>query len=372
MAYTLSELLSVNRISRIIDDVYDRRGAQLPAAAQRVLNVDADEDEITAKVTGLIVAADIIADDGKARVRGTEPLRLTQTKVPNLKIGMNFSQGKLNLLNRLQSQSLPGDLQSFDSYMMRSLRAILDGVEARRAALVCAMMSDVGTYNAFGIQFTNMSWGMPANLKTTLAGNRRWIAGNEATALPVTDIREMRDTAIQQYGIRYDRVTMSAAKLQFMASTTEFRNLAAVVRQLDLPVGFNFNTLELGPLRQVVGAVLDIDIEVEDAVYFVENEDGTQTSSRYFNAADVILSVKAFDGNTSVWDFANAVVTESIVGNKANVALVGGGFASPVRGPVGYGTGSPDLNPPNITLWGVQRGFPRKHMETATARISTE
>jgi hypothetical protein len=68
-------------------------------------------------------------------------------------------------------------------------------------------------------------------------------------------------------------------------------------------------------------------------------------------------------------DWANAVVTESIVGSMVDMPF--GGFDGPQAGPVGYVTSpNTDLNPPNLTLWGVARGFPRKHKLGANAVLT--
>lgn len=369
---TLNQVLSTQRIQRIVEDLQDVRGISLPAFAGRVADQSADESEILAKITSRILAADVIADNGRARVRPSDPIRMTETKVPNLKHGMNFNQEKLNLLHRLVSgEGRVADLKSVDSFLSNSLGTLLDGIAVRRAALVCAMAADDSSYNGFGIQWSNMTWGMPSDLKTTLASNRRWIGGNESTALPITDINTILDTARDKYGIVYNRITMPRALLLFIVTTDEFKAMAAVWQTVSVPAGYQYGNLPSPKLVELVGKILDIEIELEDTVYYTENMDGTQVTNRYFNAADVVFSNTQFDGRTAVWDFANAIVTESIVGGMGSNQMVIGGFSGPQEGPVGYAIGSPDLNPPDITVWAVQRGFPRKHMETATARLRT-
>jgi len=369
---TLNQVLSTQRISRIVEDLQDVRGISLPAFAGRVTDQSADESEILAKITSRILAADVIADNGRARVRPSDPIRMTETKVPNLKHGMNFNQEKLNLLHRLVSgEGRVADLKSVDSFLSNSIGTLLDGIAVRRAALICAMAADDSSYNGFGIQWSNMTWGMPSDLKTTLASNRRWIGGNESTALPITDINTILDTARDKYGIVYNRITMPRALLLFIVTTDEFKAMAAVWQTVSVPAGYQYGNLPAPKLVELVGKILDIEIELEDTVYYTENMDGTQVTNRYFNAADVVFSNTQFDGRTAVWDFANAIVTESIVGGMGSNQMVIGGFSGPQEGPVGYAIGSPDLNPPDITVWAVQRGFPRKHMETATARLRT-
>ena len=43
-----------------------------------------------------------------------------------------------------------------------------------------------------------------------------------------------------------------------------------------------------------------------------------------------------------------------------------GSFKGATRGPISYAT-CESMNPPNITMWGVARGFPRKFMLQANA-----
>ena len=55
----------------------------------------------------------------------------------------------------------------------------------------------------------------------------------------------------------------------------------------------------------------------------------------------------------------NAMVPETYVSALAQVgSVVGGGFSGPQAGPVSYTEGS--MNPPDLTLWGVQKAWPVK------------
>ena len=372
-AFALSDLLNVRRISKVIEDIQDVRGTILTPWANRVNNVPADEDELIAKITTRIVAADVIVDDGKARVRSSDPIRMTQTKIPNLKLGINLNQKRLNVLWRLVSGgAMPSDLKSMDTYLSQSLMAILEGVKVRKTALVCAMLADDSSYNKFGIQWSGQTWGMPSDLKVQLATGRRWIAGNESTAKPVTDINAILTLATQKYGIKYDRLTMSMTLLQFICTTDEFRAVASVYFAMNsLPAAMNFGAMQPNDLTGIVGRILGLTIEIDDFVYWEEAEDASLSSSRFFNALDVIFTSSQYDNANGIWDFANAVVTESLLGALGKSESIVGGISGPTEGPLGYATVPDDLNPPNLTLWGVQRGFPRKHIETASARLRT-
>jgi hypothetical protein len=83
----------------------------------------------------------------------------------------------------------------------------------------------------------------------------------------------------------------------------------------------------------------------------------------------VILADSSDFGNQEAWDFANGRVMETMDGLVPDI--IGGGFGGTREGPVSYATaGNPQGNPPGQVLWAVQRGFPRKHRESANAVIA--
>lgn len=123
-------------------------------------------------------------------------------------------------------------------------------------------------------------------------------------------------------------------------------------------------------MQTLTQSILGITIEIDDTQYGREANDGTHSFARYLPTNKVVLSNTSNDGNTSSWDFANGVVTESVIGSMG----VNGApsiFNGPQVGPVAFATlPNPDLNPPNANLWGVARGFPRKHNQAATAILT--
>jgi hypothetical protein len=124
------------------------------------------------------------------------------------------------------------------------------------------------------------------------------------------------------------------------------------------------------PLHQSwLGTILGLAVELDDRQYQTEALGGSVGTARYLPVNSVVLSSSGLDGDTSVWDFANGVVTESVVGSLGSSVV--GGFSAPATGPVGYVTTPTDLNPPNVTLWAVQRGFPRRHAVAATAVLNS-
>jgi hypothetical protein len=98
----------------------------------------------------------------------------------------------------------------------------------------------------------------------------------------------------------------------------------------------------------------------------VRNAKGTSTQSRYLPGHQVLLSNTQDDLNGDSYDFANGIVTESIV-----APLIAGApdFGGEQVGPVAFYNGNRELNPPDLRCWAVARGFPRKHDKYATSVI---
>jgi hypothetical protein len=83
-----------------------------------------------------------------------------------------------------------------------------------------------------------------------------------------------------------------------------------------------------------------------------------------------VLTDSNNDNRDDVWDFANGIVTESIVADLVDSAVIGN-LGGPQYGPIAYATlANPTLNPPGLTYWGVARGFPRKHLLQSSAVLT--
>jgi hypothetical protein len=208
---------------------------------------------------------------------------------------------------------------------------------------------------------------MPSDFKVT--PSVPWTTS--ATATPIADIMDLVSLAANTHGIRFNRVTMSRTAFRHMIATTEFQTLAANM----LPAGFTLSAVPTSAdssFLELANKMLGegITIEIDDSSALTINDAGTVSAVRYMPEQYVILSNSAFDGDSSVWDFANGVVSESIQSTLLGGASTFGTI--PIQeGPVGYAAPmNIDANPPGIGVWAVQRGFPRKHLETVTARIT--
>jgi hypothetical protein len=359
------QLLEAARLTRIMYALQDVR--DLPQAllfSKRVVDVDAVEGEIMGKFIGHVQIADIVGDDAKAAVYSTGKLQYETTNVPNLKHGVAMSQAMLNQLNAVQTLGTPNDQGIFSNYRKTQIDRLLLGIRQRKEALAVAMYLDGFTYDRLGIKMTNVSWGMPSDLKVTVS-----TAWDNSSATPMSDILLQKRYAAVRYGEYYDQIDMSTAAFNFMTLTTDFQNRARYY----LPGGIaasalpNLSEEEIMPVvKKVLGVSV---INLYDARYWQQAEDGTVASAPYLPITKVVLSSTADNGDPTAHDFANGVVTESLIGGLAPTNMIGA-FSGPTRGPVAYATAPADLNPPNLTLWGVARGFPRKYRMAASSVLT--
>jgi len=350
------QMLGVYRVNQVMQQIQDVR--DLPAELLflgRTPLVDAVDNEIMARFLGRIQIADIIADDQQAAVDNWGKINYETTAIPNIKVGSNMTQAMLNQLQSIDASGAdPSGL--FAGWEARLMDSLLTGVRQRIEALLVAMHLDSFNYNRLGIQSAG-SWGMPADLKVTTAVG--W--DQAATATPVSDILSLKRVAQTRYGIVYDRAIMSQAAMSYMVATTDWQNHARFV----LPPGVPTSALPLQNtdyVKQLSLGILGLkEIDLYDYRYWSQNEAGVASSAPYLPITNVILDAMANDNNGNVKDFANGVVTESIVSSLMPSQMIGR-FTAPVRGPIAYATAPDDLNPPNVQYWSVARGFPRRHL----------
>lgn len=358
-------LLQATRVNTIMQALQDVR--EMPSAlvwSQRINDVPALDDEIMARFVGRLQIADLIADDQQAVVYQAGKFNFESSAVPNLKHGIAMMQSMINQLRSLQGR-ITNDMGIFTAYENRTIDGLLTGVRWRKEALFLAMLTDGLTYDRLGIKMTNVSWGMPSDLKVTPGVT--WDTAGSAT--PVADILAVKLIGSARYGIEFDRVSMTTTDFRYMIATTEFQNKAKLYLQSNL----SFTNLALANLAQqqvLAEATLGMTIELNNGRYWTQDATGAQTSAAFHPVGKVVLTSTANDNNDAVWDFANGVVTESIVADLVATGMIGD-LGGPQYGPVAYATlANPQLNPPGLTYWGVARGFPRRHLLQASACLT--
>lgn len=361
------QLLQAARLTRIIQSLQDVRTLpnQLTFLGRTPI-VPAVDSEVMARFTGFATIADLIADDQQAVTYQNSKLSYESMNIPNIKHGTALTQAMLNQLQSFMGVpgGMPGDMGLFSDYENRALDGLLFGVRLRMEALIIAMWLDSFTYDRLGIKITGATWGMPADLKVTPSVT--WDTAGSAT--PVSDIWSVRRTGRVRYGQEYNRATMSTSAFMYMIATTEYQNKARTF--LAPNVSFtNLNVADLSYQQSLARNVLGMEIEIYDARYWSQGVDGALVSAALLPITKVILSNTGDDNDPTCYDFANAITTESIVSGLVPGEMIGG-IGGPTRGPIAYATAPEALNPPQITYWGVARGFPRKYRLQSTAVLT--
>lgn len=357
----------VARVNGVMQGLQDTRS--IPAQLKflrRTAVVPALDSEIMARFTGYLQIADLIANDQAAVVYSAGKYTFESSEPPNLKHGAAVNQEMLNQLWNLQNHVDNDATNIFNSYEERTVAGLLTGVEQRMEALIVAMKLDGQSYDRLGIKISG-GWGMFPDLKVTVAVG--W--ENAATATPVDNILASKQLAAERYGIEYDRIVLRTDALRRMIQTTEFQNKARLY--LAPNVSFvNLNVSDIGSMRALASNVLGMTIETYDSRYWSQAANGSIASAPYLPINQVILESSADDNNAASTDFANGVVTESLVSRLAgDRSAVIGQFDGPTRGPVAYTTlANAQLNPPGLVYWGVARGFPRKHNLASNAVLT--
>jgi hypothetical protein len=330
--------------------------------------VAAEDGEIMGTHEAYVVSADIVADDQAAVVRQGGRFVLNTSAIPNIKQGSHITQSMLNLLRRINAGGgIPSDRGLITGYVTREMQAKIVSNRIMMNRMIAGMMTDLFSYTKNGIIYANVSWGMPADLKFNPA--TLWTIANKATATPITDLQLYLSYAQQTYGEVYNRITLSQTLFNNVVATDNFRTFAQLFTSAANSTA-TFPTNVGSVMRPLFEQVTGLQVEIEDNVFRDENNDGTATTQRFQPVNVAYLSNSGDDNNAGVFDFANAIVNETEVGIVPGTQVIGGGFAAPQYGPVGYATIKGDLNPPQVTLWAVTRGFPRKKRVTATARIT--
>jgi hypothetical protein len=380
MAMPGYEYLSAYRLTRVMQTTADRR--QLPQTlkfVRRTEKTPATEGELFGRWTGRVLIADLISDDARALTYSAGKLSLETSLNPNIKHGRHLTQEQINQLEAINSNpGFPaGDFRGMagsmpNEFVDNIIPAIADdlqlGIEQRREALLVAMHLDSAIYNRMGMKIT-AGWGTPADLKVTPVV--AWT--DAANATPVNDIWNLKRNASVRWGKMYNRLIMSTSAFMLMIATTEFQNKARTT----LPLFINYTNIPQGNLnfqQDIAKNILGIDaLELYDSRYWSQDAEGNIQSAPYLPINKVILDSTENDNNRAVQDFSDGVVTESRLMNllpSAGTGIVGGSIGAGQRGPVAYATVPHDMNPPNLTIWGVSRGWPRRFEQPANAVLT--
>lgn len=373
------DFFSSARVNKISQGVYDPRLAPQPLVwDKRIPSVNAFDGEIMSRFIGFPVMADLIAPDAKAVMYSMGKFQFETTQIPKLKVGIGLNEEMLTMLDRLQGGLVTNDeLGLFSDWEKRTISAVRYGVDMRRESLLIAMVLDNLSYDRMGIKMSNLTWGTYSDLKVT--PSTPW---DQTTATPITDIQTVRRLARIRYGINFNRMTLSTQALLYASKTTEFQNqmksyvgsflfgapAPAIPTQSDGYIAGLLARILSGIPGDDNGGIGPMTIELDDRRAWIQELDGSNVQQPLWPITSVALTSTSNDGNPMAWDFANANIMEG------TVSRIAGSMAPNVPsgpGPTVYPTlADPQLNAPGIGYWGVQRGFPRKHMLMASAALT--
>lgn len=364
------DILNVMRVNQVMQALTDKR--EMPADLMfnsRIPDVPATEGEIIARMVSRPQIADIIGDDSVAAVYNYGKFTFESVVIPNLKHGRSLNQEQIN---QLVSFAGPSGLSSADNSAFTMMEAnimdsLLLGIRQRKEALKIAMCLNGMSYNRLGMNLQGVTWGMPSDLN--LVVNPAWT--DNVNADGISDILNVLLTAQTRYGINYNRVTLSTPAFRYLIAQTKFQNQARVLTPPQLTsIALNYNLLNLGQFKGFAEALTGCQFVLYDSRYWSQDSFGNEASNVYLPINKVIIDSTSNDGDGSCWNFGQVPTTESLIGSEFSVPGLAGRFTGSTRGPIGYATVPHSMNPPNITYWGVDRGWPRKIRQQANAVLT--
>jgi hypothetical protein len=178
--------LATVRLTSLIQQIESVNDAAPRLWTSRIPRVNRADEDILAKLTGSVIAADIISDDSKAVIRSFGSFEYSTNEVISYKHGAMFSATKLRELRRIERNlATVGERGMFEDFIAYTQQNLLDGIRDRIELILCQMLIDDGDYDRLGIKMSNISWGMPAAMKST--PGVPW--STAATATPVAAAR---------------------------------------------------------------------------------------------------------------------------------------------------------------------------------------
>lgn len=349
------DILAVGPLNAILQELRDVR--EIPQNLRflnRIAVREATDGELMGRFRGDVLISDIIFEGARAVVKNTDRFTTETFKIPKIKHGVLIDEEMSTLLYRITNGGgIAGDRSYFENYVVRKEADILLGIRQRLNAMVVAMLLDSFSYSMGGVVITNASWGVPAQFKSTPS-----VLWSSTTATPITDISAQVQSDLETYGEERNRITLSTKVLRYIFATDEFKNKAQLYAMMTFPTGAFPLTQELGPQINILQTILGMAIETEDSRYWDMLPDGRIVSAPYLPPNKVILSNTADDNSEAAAFLGNAIVQETVLGSIADVGGVEGRFGGPSVGPVSYSVAGYGMNPPDVTIWGVQKAWP--------------
>lgn len=361
-SFRFLENVRINAIVQTLADSLEKTDKLLFLNRTEVIDSD-DEEIITGKWKGSDYAADIIPDNQEAATYEAGSMQFVTNFIPKIKYGKMVPESIIKRLHSLsRNLATPEDEQFFANWEVQFGEGLIRGIRQRVNDMICGMQRDTYNYDRLGVKMPNMTWGMPSDLKVTVATD--WSDTTNST--PITDLQVIAaDTAPDAYGGQFNRVTMSSKAFKFITQNAEFQNRIKGELRYNFGTG-QINTRDTGAMRQLLANIINMEVEVYDETFWTKAPNGTKTRQRVLPTNQVIFSNSSDDNNRDAMYFANGIVTETIVGSLYGYD----GFNGAAFGPVSYYEPGKNLNPPSVEAYAVLRGFPIKVRETCTAVLT--
>lgn len=356
------DLLAVKRVNTIMMELRDQRDLRQPLTfLSATPTMDATDGQILGRFRGNVYISDIIFEGATAIVKGGQKYSTETWKIPKIKHGNLIDEEMLALLIRLEAGGgTRFDELSVRGYVANRIDDILRGIDERKELMIIAMYLDTFSYDRGGVKISGAGWGAPAAMKTTVSVY--WTS--PTTALPITDISTQAQNDLEVYGEMRNRITLRSEDLRLIFATDEFKDKAVLFHPFPPPAGTFPLTASLGQQTEILTKMLDgMVIRTIDGRYWDQLPDGDEESGNYWPLGKVMLDNTDNDGNARAAYLGNAVVTETAVSAMADVGGVVGRFEGQQSGPVAYTVASYALNPPDLTIWGVQKCWPVRYRQ---------
>lgn len=351
----------ITEIVRVLADELEHNQKLTFLARTPVTDVFSN-DEIFARYKSTSGAADIIGLDQATAVYSSGPaFEFVQNVAAKFKKAERLTEEDLTKAYALSQNS--GQLGLFfENWLMNRSDTMLRNIRERINHTIVAMHIDSLNYNRRDVDLRTVNWGMPSGLKAT--SGVTWDDLTNST--PVSDLELMlNEVAPDNFGERYDRITLGNKAFNYMIKSAEFR--ARYRGEIRYAFGTNeVNTADRPGLQTALATMLNCEIEVTTESFQEPNADGTYSRKTYLPDNKVVFSNRSDDNDPSAMDFANGIVPETIAGTMAGKA----GFNGPQHGPIAYAENNAHLDPATVTVYAVAYGWPRKKRATATAVLT--
>ena len=235
---------------------------------------------------GYRVMADVVSYNSSAPLKTRKSISKLTGSIPSIRVKRQMTESDINDYNAFKamasSNNMGGELLklvfSDANFVFNSVLGRLEWFALQ--ALSTGQVTLSATNNVGGIVTEEVvDFQLPAANKKKMANNtdRRWIAGNETTCKPITDIRAVVKAA-KAAGANPQYILMNDSKFSIMVTMDEVKNFVVPyttwgATKITMVPSFEIlnQTLKAFGLPQII--IIDTIVSYEDADHVVHNVD---------------------------------------------------------------------------------------------------